>query len=82
MSRDVQTKDFGINRDGVFLDRTRIFQLENSLSHTWAGHSDLFCKVFDGYAAVFGQCRDYRSISRVELPGYITASVHSSPLAG
>ena len=45
ISRDVETKDFGINHDGVALDRTCVFQLENSLSYAGAGHSDLFCEI-------------------------------------
>jgi hypothetical protein len=82
MSGDAKAEDFCIDQNRISPDSARIFQLVNALGYAGAGQADLFRKLPNGHAAIPGQCGDNRSIRCIEWPSYITASVHSSPLAG
>lgn len=79
--RNAKTKDFGIDGNCVTKYCTRIFQLVDTLSYTGAGHANLVCDVPDRHAAILIQCRDNFSISCVEAPSYITASIHRFALS-
>ena len=58
------------------------FKLVNALGNTWTGHSNLLCELPNCHSAIADQCGNYSSISCINWPGYIAASIHISPLAG